>query len=129
MTLISRLVGRVLGPVCLLIFLGALLAPMTAQRSVRLDAAPYQLADERIGATLALILPAMLAATVLWLPGAFLVAFRRGPAGAVTAHGTILAQALAPFVTGMLLLLWLGVGEGLFPVVGAGSPPTSCCQR
>src|SRR3954451_8267880 len=100
MTLISRLVGRVVGPVCLLILLAVLLEPMTALRNVRMNGDPYQLTDDRLGTTLALILPVMLVATVLWLPGALLVAFRRGPAGLVTAYGTIVAQALAPFVTG-----------------------------
>src|SRR4051812_2859144 len=121
MTHISRLVGRVVGPVCLLILLGVLLDPMTDLRSVQMNALPYQLVDGRLGATLALILPAILVASVLWLPGAVLVAFRRGPAELVTGYGTILAQALAPCISGTILLLWLAVGEGLFPILGAGT--------
>lgn len=121
MTLIPRLLSRVFGPALVAYLLGVLLSPMLMQRSTRIDALPLAVVDERVGVTLGLLAPALLFATVLWLPMAVLVAFRRGPAGLLTALGTVGAQALAPFVVGLVLSYALGVKAGLFPVVGAGT--------
>lgn len=122
MVLISRLLSRVVGPACLLFALSALLAPLMSQPSLRGQLAATQLAAERLGPTVSLILPAILFASALWLPLARSCTSRgRSLAGPLAAAGGVAWLSFAPFVVGVIALLVFGVWLRLVPASGWGS--------
>ena len=121
MGLMSRLLSRVVGPVGVLVVLSVALAPLLSQPSARVNADPLHLAGDRLSSTVLLLLAGIVAGTVLWLPIAVIATLERRMARLVSVPGAVVAQALAPFVTGLALLLGLGVRTRLFPLSGSGT--------
>jgi ABC-type dipeptide/oligopeptide/nickel transport system permease component len=85
---------------------------------------------QRFPATFELALAAMLIATGLGVPLGVLAARRRGRwVDALVMTGSLVGVSLPIFWLGLLLLLWLSVGVGWFPLSGRIDPALAVTSR
>ena len=122
MSFFANVLTRVLGPAAVLAVSGALLAPAMSQPSSRMPTVDIvRFAADRLWPTIGVIAPAILLATLIWLPLAVLTARRGYHTGLTVAPLSVLAQGLAPFCAALLGLLLFGTPARLLPAAGAAS--------
>ena len=131
MSIFAPLMIRTLGPVVVLASAGALLAPLMSQPSkLYRNTDIVQMIGQQLWPTLLLIALAIVLATAIWLPLAVLTARRGYRVGLTVAPISVLAQALAPFWTAIVVVLLFGtparpMSAGGASIVGQALLPAS----